>query len=75
MKQCQMCGTGERLCVDHCHTRKVVRGMLCDSCNRMVGSHENETPYAPSPIHPRYGLVRRYLETWETQLLSLSMTA
>ena len=31
------CLTGRRLAVDHCHTSKVVRGLLCANCNLLVG--------------------------------------
>lgn len=39
---CAICGPpsstgGRRLFVDHCHETKVVRGLLCDTCNLMIG--------------------------------------
>lgn len=34
---CEVCGTGHNLCVDHCHTSGVVRGILCKSCNTSLG--------------------------------------
>lgn len=43
--KCAICFRVEkRLCVDHCHNLKVVRGMLCGSCNSALGLFgENET--------------------------------
>lgn len=43
--RCALCGVHEdvlpeRLCVDHCHATKVVRGLLCRACNAGVGSAE-----------------------------------
>ena len=36
---CDICGTKEgKLCCDHNHTTGAVRGCLCDSCNKAVGS-------------------------------------
>ncbi len=29
-------------CADHCHTLKVLRGVLCFKCNVMVGNHSSE---------------------------------
>lgn len=34
---CEVCGSEEKLCVDHCHRSKRVRGILCDGCNKALG--------------------------------------
>ena len=38
-RKCQICGgLGQYLCVDHCHETGKVRGILCSSCNKALGT-------------------------------------
>lgn len=37
IKRCEVCGSSEKLCVDHDHATGEVRGMLCDLCNKALG--------------------------------------
>lgn len=34
---CQVCGSHEKLVIDHCHTENKVRGCLCHFCNVSLG--------------------------------------
>lgn len=34
---CLICGDTGNLVVDHCHNKNVVRGKLCQSCNKALG--------------------------------------
>lgn len=35
---CDICGReADRMCIDHCHKTGIVRGRLCDTCNRAIG--------------------------------------
>jgi hypothetical protein len=38
---CEICGTGfekqRDICVDHCHSTRAVRGVLCTTCNAGIG--------------------------------------
>lgn len=34
---CAVCGSADRLCVDHDHQTGAVRKILCDRCNRAIG--------------------------------------
>lgn len=35
--KCAICKEEKRLCVDHCHTKLKIRGLLCISCNAGLG--------------------------------------
>ena len=35
---CQICGTGDNLCYDHCHATNDFRGVLCSRCNVAIGT-------------------------------------
>ena len=37
-KSCEMCGSEEKLVVDHCHKTDKVRGTLCTYCNLTLGN-------------------------------------
>lgn len=40
---CSVCSSTDKLCIDHCHTTKIVRGILCHSCNVALG-HLRDDP-------------------------------
>lgn len=37
---CEICGRQKRLNIDHDHTTGLVRGVLCNTCNTLVGNFE-----------------------------------
>ena len=41
-KSCIICGSTQRLCIDHCHQTKKVRGLLCTKCNTGLGMFDDD---------------------------------
>jgi hypothetical protein len=41
-EECTICGSKEKLVVDHDHNRNFVRGMLCNHCNRGLGHFRDD---------------------------------
>lgn len=41
-KHCTICGSREKLVVDHDHTTNKIRGMLCNHCNRGLGHFRDD---------------------------------
>lgn len=42
VKECVICGSEEKLVVDHDHKKKKIRGMLCNHCNRGLGHFRDD---------------------------------
>jgi Autographiviridae endonuclease VII len=42
-KVCQACGSSIKLCLDHCHKTRKIRGILCVSCNLALGLLDDST--------------------------------
>lgn len=40
---CAICGNVSPLVVDHCHTTNIVRGLICSSCNAVLGYSKDNT--------------------------------
>lgn len=41
---------GKRLCVDHCHSTQMVRGLLCHPCNQALGLYRDNPQILTSAI-------------------------
>ena len=41
-KECWICGSKDRLCIDHCHNTNEVRGLLCSKCNTALGMFDDD---------------------------------
>ena len=42
IKECVICGSNEKLVIDHDHKTEKVRGMLCNHCNRGLGHFRDD---------------------------------
>lgn len=38
---CEICGSKEKLCIDHCHETGNIRGCLCGRCNMGLGLYKD----------------------------------
>lgn len=58
---CKICGISQEeyslisskkkfLCVDHCHDTNIVRGILCDKCNRGLGLFQDNLDYLEAAV-------------------------
>ena len=36
-RECQICNSTKKLHIDHCHSTNIIRGYLCETCNRGLG--------------------------------------
>lgn len=58
---CEICGTTEKLCIDHCHASKKFRGTLCTRCNTGLGMFRDSAEFLR--------IAATYLETHELKLV------
>lgn len=71
IKQCVICGSEEKLVVDHDHKTGQIRGLLCNHCNRGLGHFRDDPMLLEFAAHYLYASVDapewdEYLksETW-----------
>lgn len=49
---CEICGKSEgKLCIDHDHSTKKVRGKLCDDCNSAIGRFKDSPDLLRKALH------------------------
>jgi len=64
----QVCRSGRRLAVDHCHSSGKVRGLLCIKCNTTVGWLEGD----PELLMPAIEYLKRNVKPPEEAELPIS---
>jgi len=50
-KVCWICGSADRLVIDHCHETGVIRGVLCSSHNLALGLFRDDALHLERAIH------------------------
>lgn len=49
--KCSICKKSDTsLVIDHCHSTKVVRGLICQSCNKALGLFEDNVEFLENAI-------------------------
>jgi len=64
---CHVCGRKSYLLVDHDHRTHLVRGLLCDTCNRLTGRYESGL-FVPSFVRAK---IKIYLDNTPCQQLGM----
>lgn len=49
-RKCRICGRVKKLFIDHCHKKKIVRGLLCTNCNVALGHLKDSIPFLKRAI-------------------------
>ena len=57
IKQCVICGSEEKLVVDHDHKTGQIRGLLCNHCNRGLGHFRDDPMLLEFAAHYLYASV------------------
>lgn len=57
-EKCDICGEQVDLEVDHCHASRIVRGLLCQRCNKVLGWLKDDSALALEMHH--------YLDAWNS---------
>ncbi len=63
--QCEVCGSGERICFDHDHKTGKFRGWICNGCNAALGHARDNTEVLQK-------LIEYLIKSREVKLISLS---
>jgi hypothetical protein len=58
---CAICGmkSKKRLNVDHCHSKNVIRGLLCWKCNTLLGNANDDTEILLNAIKYLKGVTKK----------------
>lgn len=49
-RKCKICGSEEKLCVDHCHSTNKFRWILCTKCNTWIWMFKNNVLFLENAI-------------------------
>lgn len=65
--KCEVCGSGVKVCLDHCHDSHSFRGWICDTCNIVLGRVKDDAGHLAALIV--------YLEKHKEKLKRNQLTA
>ena len=70
---CAICGGSleQKACIDHCHTTGIVRGILCDNCNKALGLFkDNPNVLRKATVYLESGITACQKDTTVRQLVT-----